>query len=117
MLNKSEKRVMRVLYEQCQGKPATLISPMDISKLVGDKDIPQSKIDTIVSDLHMDGYFDIVYSDRHGERVYCITLTEKGKAFSRTSKTMKRNLIFRICLSFALAVFSFLIGLLLKAIF
>ena len=117
MLTKSEKQVMGVLYQECKNKQSSLISPMDIVRLVGGDKISQSKTAKIVSDLHMDGYFDIIYSDRHGETVYCVSLTEKGKAYYRNSKTLKRNIVFRICLSFALAVFSFIIGLILKAIF
>lgn len=90
---------------------------MDIIRLVGDSKLSQTQMAEIVSDLHKDGYFDIIYSERRGETIYCISLTEKGKAFQRNSKTMKRNVLFKVCLSFALAVFSFLVGLILRAIF
>lgn len=108
---------MSVLYEQCKNKSSSLISPLDIVRLVGDRKLSQSKTAQIVSDLHKDGYFDIIYSDRRGETIYCISLTEKGKAFQRNAQMMKRNVFFKVCLSFTLAVFSFLVGLILRAIF
>ena len=117
MLTKSENRVMRAVYSAALGKPAVLITPADLLKLAGDDGLTLSRLEKIVTALHQDGYFDLVYSDRHGETVYCITLSEKGKAFRRDAVVMKRNLIFRIGLSVGLAVLSFLIGLLLKAIF
>ena len=70
-----------------------------------------------MDDLYKDGYFDLIYSDRHGERVYCITLLNKGKAFFRGKKIFKRNLLFRVLVTLLLAVLSFITGLILKAIF
>ncbi len=117
MLNRSEKKVMDALFNECSEKGATLVSPSDLYAIVGSENLSVKDVDEIVNALHLDGYFDLVYSDRHGESIYCITLTEKGKGFARSNKIMKRNLLFRIGLSATLAVFSFLIGLILKAIF
>ena len=79
MLSKTENRVMGVLFSECKDKSALLISPTDLIKITGEKGLTESKLDKILEDLYMDGYFDLVYSDRRGERVYCITLTERGK--------------------------------------
>ena len=116
MLSKAENRVMSVLYEECKDKKSVLISPADIIGLAGGE-ITLTEVEKITADLAMDGYFDLIYSDRHGETVYCITLLEKGKAYRRSVLVARRNLIFRIGLSVALAVFSFIIGLILKAVF
>lgn len=106
---------MQGIYNLSADKKAVLISPQDIVSLVGE--ITISEVENIVSLLSQDGYFDLVYSDRHGEAVYCITLTEKGKGFKRDETHQKRNLIYRISLSVGLAFLSFIIGLVLKAIF
>ena len=117
MLSKTENRVMSVLFSECKDKSALLISPTDLIKITGDKGLTQSKLDKIMSDLYMDGYFDLIYSDRRGETVYCITLTERGKGYMRGQKVMRRNLAFRLLLTVCLALLSFVIGLILKALF
>ena len=117
MLAKKENRVMGVLYSAAKDKKAVLISPIDLLKLAGTDTVTLTELERIVVALHQDGYYDLVYSDRHGETVYCITLTERGKAYKRDALVMKRNLIFRLGLSVGLAVLSFVIGLILKAIF
>jgi DNA-binding MarR family transcriptional regulator len=117
MLNKTESKVMGVLFNECKQRSALLISPLDLIKISGEKGLTESKLDRIMNDLFMDGYFDLIYSDRHGERVYCVTLTEKGKGYLRGRKVMKRNLLFRLGVTVALAIVSFVIGLILKAIF
>lgn len=117
MLNKTENKVMGALFDQCIDKRSTLISPIDLIKLSGANNLTQTQLEKIMNDLYMDGYFDLVYSERHGELVYCVSLTEKGKGYMRNLKVMKRTLIFRLCVTVALAFISFIIGLILKAIF
>lgn len=116
MLSKTENRVMAAIYAQCRDKKSLLISPADLLQLAGGN-ITLTEVEKIVADLATDGYFDLVYSDRHGETVYCLTLLERGMAYQREILQRRRNVIFRIGLSVALAVFSFIIGLILKAVF
>lgn len=117
MLTKTENKIMSVIYKECVKRDSLLVTPSDLISMSGDRSITLKTVDKIISDLNFDGYFDLVYSDRHGETVYCIALTEKGKGFERNRKVFKRNLIFRIGLTVALAFLSFIIGLILKAIF
>ncbi len=117
MLSKQENKVMEKIYRECKEKDALLISPSDLKVIVGDSAISETQLDKIVSDLSTDGYFDLVYSDRRGEKVYCISLLEKGKGYFRNKIVMKRNLVYRIMLSASLALFSFIIGLILRKIF
>ncbi len=117
MLTKKENAVMNIIYHECSGKQSSLISPLDIKQLLKEGEFTIENIENIVSDLFVDGYFDLIYSERRGERMYCITLTEKGKGYERNKKVTRRNLIYRISLTVVLAVFSFVIGLILKAIF
>ena len=117
MLSKTESRVMSVLFSECKERSALLITPVDLIKIIGDKTLSQTRLEKIMKDLFMDGYFDLVYSDRHGETVYCVTLTEKGKGYMRKRKITKRNIIFRIFFTVGLALLSFVIGLILKAVF
>lgn len=117
MLNLSEDRVMRALCSECSKKSAILITPSQLVKTVNSNTVNEKNVEKIVCDLDSDGYLDLVYSSRRDERVYCISLTPKGKGYLRKIKLAKRNLAFRVGLTAALALFSFLIGLILKAIF
>lgn len=117
MLNSLENKVMNALFISCEKKKTILISPLDLMRITGEKSLTESSVDKIINDLASDGYLDLIYSDRHGETVYCVTLTEKGKGYLRGRKVMKRNLLFRLGVTVALAIVSFVIGLILKAIF
>ncbi|MBE5753913.1 MAG: hypothetical protein E7340_01065 [Clostridiales bacterium] len=116
MLNRVESKVMLALFSECKDKSAILISPTDLVKLIDGK-VTESGVEKIMQDLSSDGYFDLIYSDRRGETVYCVTLLEKGKGYLRNLKVMKRTLVFRLCVTIVLAFVSFIIGLILKAIF
>lgn len=117
MLNKTERKLLHALNEVCGKRQTFLVSPIDLIKISSVKELNTEKLDRVLTELYMDGYFDLIVTDRHGEKVYCITLTEKAKGYERSVKVFKRNIIFRVCLTTALAVFSFLIGVILKRIF
>ena len=117
MLSRTENKVMEILIKCCENKQAVLISPTDLKNMVSIKNLTDSQLEKIINDLHVDGYFDLVYSDRRGEPVYCITILEKGKGYFRNLKVMQRTLLFRLAITVILAIISFLIGLVLKAIF
>ncbi len=115
MLSRSENKVMGAIYAKCRNKKAVLIEQATLLSEQGG--LSEERLDKIVNDLYVDGFYDLVYTDRHGERVYCITLTEKGKGYPREAKLIRRTLTFRLIVSVGFAVFSFVLGLILKAIF
>ena len=115
MLSKKERKVMRILFLRCSDKPSALVSPQSIKNQC--EELSVSEIDGIVKALSQDGYYDLIYSERQGEKVYCISFSEKGKGFLRSEKVFKRNLAYRFGLTFVFALLSFVIGLVLKAIF
>ncbi len=117
MLDRIEKKVVLTLCNELKDKTAILISPLDLLKMVGVENLTISRLEKIINDLSTDGYFDLVYSDRRGETVYCISLLERGKGFLRSEKQRKRNLVARLFLTIGFAIVSFLVGLILKKIF
>ena len=117
MLTKTEKKLMLAIHSLGMDKSGFLVSPIDLMKIAKVKDVSAEELDKTLNDLSYDGYFDLVLSDRHGEKVYCISLLEKGKGYLRSVKISRRNILFRICLSASLALFSFLIGVILKKVF
>ena len=117
MLSRLENKVLTSLIKVCNQKGAILISPIDLLKIVGVENLTLSQLEKIIEDLRLDGYFDLVYSDRRGEKVFCITLYEKGKGYIRSESIEKRNLIKRLTLTIGFAILSFLVGIILKKIF
>ena len=117
MLERIEKKVVLTLCNELKERSAILISPLDLLKMVGVENLSLSRLEKIINDLKTDGYFDLVYSDRRGETVYCISILERGKGFVRGEKQRKRNLVARLLLTIGFAIVSFLVGLILKKIF
>ena len=117
MLSGNEKKVMTAVYKMCSRKNPLLVSHKDLKSVANLTNIKSEEIEKIIENLANDGYFDLIFTERHGETIFCITLLKKGKAYQRRIKEFRRNLVFRIVLSAGLAVMSFIIGLILKAIF
>ena len=74
-------------------------------------------LEKTLMDLKMDDYFDLLYTDRKGERTYVITLHAAGQAFERSALQMKRNITIKLFWAVASAVIAFLVGWILKFIF
>ena len=117
MLSRTENRVMTVILREGVDRQSFLISPADFIRLVAVKDLTHAELEKILDGLSQDGYLDVVYSDRHGERVYCIALLPKGKGYKRNSEQIKRSLLIKLVITVSFALLSFIIGIILKAIF
>ena len=117
MLSRLESRVLLSLIKMGKERGAMLISPIDLLKLVGTEHLTLSQLESTLNDLSTDGYIDLVLSDRRGEKVFCITLLEKGKGYIRSESIEKRNLIKRFGLTIGFAILSFLVGIILRKIF
>lgn len=118
MLSKNENEVMSAIYSLCDGTDGCLISPLDIlSVLPSKRKYSPETVDGILNDLMRDGFFDLITSERKGEKMYVITLKENGIAYKRTAKQKQRDIAFRIVLAFIGAAATFIFGLILKGIF
>lgn len=117
MLNRQENEVMRAVYEMCDGKESCLVSSLELVSILPDRKYTPEKVEAILRSLELDDYFDLIESDRKGERTFVITLHANGFAYKRTSLQMKRSIAFKIGLSVAGAVITFVVGLILKGIF
>lgn len=108
---------MSAVYSLCDGTEGCLVSAVDIiSVLPSNRKFKTDELDSILNALHCDGYFDLIYSERKGEKMYVINLKENGFAWKRASKQKQRDITFRIFLAFLGALATFIFGLILKAI-
>ena len=118
MLTKNEDEIMHAVYDLCDGTDSCLISPAEIlSLLPAKRKYTYEKIDNILRELMYDGYFDLISSERKGEKMYVINLKEAGFAYKRSIKQQRRDIAFRITLAFIGAVATFIFGLIIKGIF
>lgn len=109
---------MSAVYSLCDGTESCLVSPIDILSILPSKRkySPEQLEETLMA-LNLDGYFDLIFSERKGEKMYVINLKESGFAFKRALRQRQRDISFRILLAFIGAFATFVFGLILKGIF
>ena len=118
MLNRQENEVMNAVYRLCDGRGVCLVSPDEITNLLPPKKgYDEQQIERILGALALDDYFQLLSSERKGEKMYVISLHPTGYAFKRNSLQQKRALALRLGWAIASAVIAFLVGWLLKRIF
>ena len=118
MLSRNENEVMSAVYALCDGTEGCLVSPIDILSILPSKrGYSAEKLDDIMFALKCDGYFDLITSERKGEKMYVISLKENGRAYKRNAKQRQRDVTFKIFLAFIGALATFIFGLILKAVF
>jgi len=118
MLDKKEKMVMLFLSEICSGKKSYLISVDQIAEYVSRKyilSIPE--LDEIMLVLNKENYIDLVFSDGKRGYFYCISLKNKGLTFKKDLIKQKREVIMLLLRTLGITILSFIVGLILKAIF
>lgn len=119
MLDRKEKLVMGYIFDNCEsGKTRLFPSQELIDFLVQKKNvISTSELDEIMISLSKEGLIDFVSSDSKNGSVYCVSLKNKGLLFKKDLQKEKRHASWVILRTALLAIFSFVIGLLLRAIF
>lgn len=102
---------MRSILDKCGGRTGCLASPKElIGALPIKAAVDEQRLGEIIECLDYDGYIDVVLSDRHGEKVYCITLKARGKGFGREAVQSKRYLAFRIAIAVGSALITYAVG-------
>ncbi len=118
MLSKKEKIIMYYILKESSGKSTCLLAPLDLQHCLEPKyNANNVEIQSILDGLAQENYINLVNSDKNGELIYCITILDKGKAFNREQKNIKKSWSAAIFKTVVLAIISFLVGLLLKALF
>lgn len=118
MLNKQEYEVMNAVYTLSHEKGICLLSPSElISLLPSHKKYTEEKVETILNELALDNYFELLSSERKGEKMYVISLRANGYAFKRNFLQLKRDLAGKTFWAILSAVIAFLVGFILKRIF
>ena len=109
---------MNAIYSLCENKGVCLVSPSELLSLLPlRKKYDENQLDKILSELALDDYFELLSSERKGEKMYVISMHASGYAYKRSALQQKRNLLFKLGWAIASAVIAFLVGLFLKRIF
>ncbi len=118
MLNRRENEVMNAIYTLCRDKGVCLISPSELLDLLPHKKrCSEEQLERILSELSLDDYFQLLSSERKGEKMYVISLRANGYAYKRGYVQMRRDVALRLTWAILSAVVAFAVGLILKRIF
>ena len=117
MLNKKENTIMAFIFDKAHTRGSCLLTPSDLIVAgLPDFILTQDDVKKILDLLELDGYIEVVLSDKNGEKVYCISLKAKGEAFKRQKQISRKSLRNRILITVALAVLSACVTLIIKLI-
>ena len=118
MLSRKEKKVMQYILKESGNKDTCLLLPLDFEHALAPKySINQIEIQAILDGLVQENYINLVNSDKNGELIYCISILPKGKSFHREQKNVKKSWVGAVVRTILLAILSFVVGLILKALF
>ena len=109
---------MQAVYTLCEGKNVCLISPSELLAILSPNGrYNEETLEKILDALALDDYFELLSSERKGEKMYVISLRANGYASKRASVQMKRDMTLKLIWAVTSAIIAFLVGLLLKWIF
>lgn len=119
MLDRKEKIIMGYIYENSEKGKSRLFSAQEFIDFTSTKRhiLSLSELDEIMISLSKENMIDYVQSESKRGTIYCISLKSKGYVFKKDLKKEKRYTSWIIIRTALLAVLSFIIGILLKAIF
>ncbi|MGN0960927.1 MAG: hypothetical protein ACI4PF_01860 [Christensenellales bacterium] len=118
MLSRKEKMIMQYILKESGNRDTCLLLPIDVEHAVAPRyTINQIEVQALLEGLVQENYINLVNSDKNGELIYCISILPKGKSFHREQKNIKKSWLSAILRTVLLAILSFVVGLILKAIF
>lgn len=119
MLDRKEKIVMKHLFETCQGGASRLVSAQEIVDFLNTRKfvVSLSELEQIMISLSKEGFIDFVSSESKNGVMFCVTLKGKGLLFKKDIQKERKLASWIVIRTALLAILSFVVGLLLKAIF
>lgn len=118
MLSRKEKLIMQYILKQSGNRDTCLLLPIDIEHALAPKyNVNQIEAQALLDGLVQENYINLVNSDKNGELIYCISILPKGKSFHREQNNAKKYWLSAVGRTIVLAILSFVVGVILKAIF
>ena len=117
-LTRREGEVLRAVFELSCGKERFLVTLYELLSVLPKREkYDEDKLETILTALTLDGYFELVLTERKGEKTYVVHMRESGLAYHRLYLRRQRSLRFRLVVTVACGVLSALIGIIIRSIF
>ena len=116
-LNKRENAVMGAVFRLSGGKERFLVSLYEIIAILPPRaSYGEEQVERTLRALELDGYFELIESDRKGERVFVVHMKEAGLSYRRNDSLMRRRLVFKLLVTLACGVLSALVGNVVKSL-
>ena len=116
-LSKRENAVMSAVFQLSEGKERFLASPYEMIALLPPRmNFDEEKLYRALRSLELDGYFELIESDRKGERVFVVHMREAGRSFRRSDALRKRKMFYKIAVTVVCGVLSALVGIIVKSL-
>lgn len=119
MLDKKEKIIMGYIFDNCEKGKSRLFTAQEFVDFISTKKhiLSLSELDEIIIVLSKENMIDFVQSESKKGVMYCISLKNKGYVFKKYLQKEKRYASWVLLRTALLAVLSFMIGVVLRAIF
>ena len=116
-LSKRENAVMSAVFQLSEGKERFLVAPYELLALLPPRqNFNEEKLYRTLRSLELDGYFELIESDRKGERVFVVHMKEAGRCYRRNDSLLRRRLVFKLLVTRACGVLSALVGIVVKSL-
>ena len=116
-LSKRENSVMGAVFQLSGGKERFLAAPYELLSLLPRRlNFDEEKLRSALRSLELDGYFELIESDRKGVRVFVIIMREAGLSFKRSDALRRRRMYYKIAVTLLCGALSALVGILVKSL-
>lgn len=116
-LSKRDNAVMGAVFRLSEGKERFLAAPYELLSLLPPRlNFDEEKLCRTLRSLELDGYFELIESDRKGERVFVIIMHEAGLSYRRSGARRRRSTYYKIALALLCGALSALVGLIVKSL-
>ena len=106
---------MGAVFQLSEGKERFIVAPYELLAVLPPRlKFDEEKLGVTMHALELDDYFELVESDRKGERVFVIIMHEKGLAYKRSDAQRRRKMYFKIAATVLCGALSAIVGILIK---
>lgn len=108
---------MGAVFSLSEGKERFLVAPYELMALLPPRmNFDEEKLFRTMKSLELDGYFELIESDRKGERVFVVHMREAGLSFRRSDAVRRRRMYYKIAVTVLCGILSALVGVLVKSL-
>ena len=99
-LSKNDNAVMGAVFRLSEGKERFLVAPYELLSLLPRRlKFDEEKLCRALRSLELDGYFELVESERKGEQVFVIIMHDAGRSYLRSDRQRRRRMYYKIAVT------------------